>query len=159
MVDITIEMVQRPAALLAATDVQGEGLSDTDVAELIATAHEVLEASLSRLVGERVYKITYGQWTGSAVLPHDPTQIISVLASDAPATYITDGRILTVRGEGPVSITYQCGWSSDTAPAGIKAALKVIVADLVKNPEVLSGTTLYFNQEVEALVALYRLMR
>lgn len=160
MADMSVEWVERPALVLQPADISTTDVSDDDVMALIRCAQEVLEVSLNRLIGKRVLKVTYGQWTGSAVLPHDPTAILSVTAAGiSTAAYFTDGRILTVEGGGPVSVTYTCGWSSATVPDGVKAALKIIVADLIKNPEVLSGKDMYSNAEVEAHAALYRLMR
>jgi len=160
MADVSVEWVERPALVLQPADIAAADMSDEDVTALIRCAQEVLEVSLSRLIGARVLKVTYGQWTGSVVLPHDPTAILSVTAAGtATEAYFTDGRILTVEGGGPVSVTYACGWSGATVPDGVKAALKVIVTDLIQNPEVLSGKDMYSNAEVESHAALYRLMR
>lgn len=159
MVDMTIEMVQRPVAVLTVADVQAQGQSEADVAGLIATAHEVLEASLNRLIGQRTLKTTFGQWAGSAVLPYDPTEILEVTAAEQPAAYLLDGRILTVEGESPVTLTYKCGWNRDTVPLRIRQALLVIVRDLISHPEILSGAAMYANEEVESLAGLYRVRR
>lgn len=160
MADMKIELLQRPLAVLNVADVPAGEIEASEIAGLIASAHEVLEASLNRHIGERVLKLTYGQWTGSAVLLHDPTEVLEVTAAGEPTEeYTIDGRVLTVEGEAPVTITYKVGWTKETVPTRVRQALLAVIDDLVKNPGVLASETMYVNAQVEALAALYRLGR
>lgn len=163
MADIKIEVISRAKSLLSMEEGRLAGKitgteRDLEVTMAIASAQEFLEADLSRQIGSRTLKVTYGQWSGSAVLPYDPTSVIEVTAGGAITTdYRIDGRYLTVNGEPPVTITFECGWNEETVPSPIKQAMMMIVADLLSNTQAQTEVLLHANAAVEALTSLYRL--
>lgn len=66
----------------------------------------------------------------------------------------------TLYPSNPITIRYVCGWTSASLiPASIKAACKLIAADLYQNREgqILSGQSYQENKAVMALLATYRI--
>ena len=65
----------------------------------------------------------------------------------------------TLYPSNPISIRYICGWASaDLVPAGIKSAIKFLVAKLYESRgEDITGLTIHEDQTAQRLLASYRL--
>ncbi|APW38975.1 hypothetical protein RD110_18650 [Rhodoferax koreense] len=131
---------------------------DPDVADAIAAARDYAQREIGLPIGEQTVEFTYPTWCGSVELPCDVTSLLSVSAAGADVSPLPSlvGRRLTLAAAAPVVVTITCGWTAATLPATVKAAMLLLIADLVRNPQAQSETQLYKNETFNGLMWMYR---
>lgn len=131
-----------------------------DVSDAIAAARDYAQAFLGYPVGAQELRYTFAEWCGSFTFPFDVTTVVSVTADgvavDPLPTLDADERTLTFEAVAPVVIQVTCGWTTATLPATVKAAMLLMIADLVRNPQAQSEAQLYKNQAVDNLLWPHR---
>jgi len=131
---------------------------DPDVTDAIAAARDFAEAETGMPVGEQVRQYTYGTWCGSVTLPCDVTELQTVTAAGVPVLPLPtlSDRTLKFAASAPVVITIKCGWTAETVPATVKAAMLLMIADLVRNPQSQADVQLFRNHTFENLLWPHR---
>lgn len=131
---------------------------DADVADAIAAARDYAQRELGQPVGDQVQEFTFATWCGFADLPCDVTELQSVTTGGEPVDPlpVLVGRRLVLTATGPVVVRVRCGWTGATLPPTVKAAMLLLIADLVRNPQSQSEAQLYQNATFNGLMWMYR---
>lgn len=131
---------------------------DADVTDAIAAARDYAESELGLPVGEQVREYTYATWCGRVVLPCDVTELQAVTAAGVPVAPLPSlsDRTLVFKATAPVVIRIKCGYTADTLPGTVKAAMLLLIADLVRNPQGQSEVQLFRNHTFENLLWHHR---
>lgn len=131
---------------------------DADVTDAIAAARDFAEAELGLPVGEQVREYTFNTWCGRVVLPCDVTELQAVTAAGVPVEPLPtlDDRTLTLAATAPVVVRIKCGWTAATLPATVKAAMLLLIADLVRNPQARGDMQLYDNPAFASMLWPHR---
>lgn len=132
---------------------------DPELTDAIDAARAWVEEYLGVPVGERQLRLTFKAWAGSALLPFDVSEILSVTAAGAPVAseaYELDGRTLYVPGAAPVVVELKTGYTSATLPAPVRSAMLLLLADLVAHKQRQSKTQLYDNSAFLEMLWPYR---
>lgn len=127
---------------------------DADVADAVDAARGYVEAFLGVPVGEQVREYTYSTWCGRVVLPCDVTELQAASAAGVPVTPLPSlvDRLLVMTATAPVVVRIKCGYTAETLPGTVKAAMLLMIADLVRNPQAQSDVQLYKNHAFENLL-------
>ena len=127
---------------------------DADLNDAIAAARDYAQTFLGVPVGEQVLEFTYRTWCGSVTLPCDVTELVSVNAAgvDMLPLPAAEDRTLTFSATAPVVIRIKCGWTAETLPGTVKAAMLLLIADLVRNPQSRSELQLYRNDTFDDML-------
>ncbi|MEZ2293090.1 head-tail connector protein [Variovorax sp. RCC_210] len=131
---------------------------DADVLDAIEAARDYAQEYLGQPVGEQVLEFTYYTWCGRVTLPCDVTELQTVSAAGAPVLPLPalKDRTLELVATAPVVIRIKCGWSAETLPGTVKAAMLLVIADLVRNPQAHTDVQLYKNQAFENMLWAHR---
>jgi len=65
-------------------------------------------------------------------------------------------RTLALDATAPVVIRIKCGWTPETLPGTVKAAMLLVIAELVRNPQAHTDVQLYKNQAFENMLWPHR---
>ncbi len=111
---------------------------DKLIGELLASAIEEVEQFTGLAIGLQTRRVRYGAVTGLVALPYAP--VLNIQSIDAGGTYLPDkGLFSAVWPEGG-SVTYQCGYTLETIPAGLLNALvRCIAVQTSLNPSLKPG--------------------
>lgn len=133
---------------------------DADITDAIAAARDYAEAETGMPVGDQVREYTFDTWCGSGVLPCDVTELQAVTAAGVPVLPLPtlSGRKLTLpaTAKAPVVVRIRCGWTAETLPGTVKAAMLLMIAELVRNPQAHSEVQLFKNQAFENMLWPHR---
>lgn len=131
---------------------------DADITDAIAAARDFAESELGVPVGDQVREYSFSTWCGSVVLPCDITALVSVTAAGQPVLPLPTpvDRLLTFSATAPVAVRVRCGFTSETLPSTVKAAMLLLIADLVRNPQAQSDVQLFKNHAYEAMLWPHR---
>lgn len=131
---------------------------DADVVDAIAAARDYAEAELGLPVGEQVREYTFSTWCGKTVLPCDVTELQAVTAAGVAVLPLPtlDDRTLVLDAAAPVVVRIKCGFTAESLPGTVKAAMLLLIADLVRNPQAQGDVQLFKNHTFENLLWQHR---
>jgi len=129
---------------------------DSDIDDAIEAARSWMQKELAVAVGPQRLKFVFDDWAGSACLPYDITDVVSVSDGSGPLTFTRRGRVISAAGTAPVEVVVDCGWTAQDVPGTVKSAMLLMIGDLVENPTGQVEVQLYQNPAIENLIALER---
>lgn len=131
---------------------------DEEIKDAIASARAWMQGHLQQAIGEQELRFTFPSWCGSAELPFDINELVSVKVDGIAVTPLPTpvGRVVTMAASGAVEVQIKTGWTAATLPGPVKSSMLLIIADLVRNVQGQTSAQLYQNHAVEGLVWPFR---